>query len=123
MRSSKQRDAILEVLVNCQDHPTADIIYNRVKEKIPNISLGTVYRNLGQLCSEGLIISIGTGEDKIHYDGNADEHIHFYCKKCGDILDFMLDSTVADELKKMGCEIHSAKIVYDGICKNCRDSI
>ncbi len=123
MRNSKQRDAILQVLHSCCDHPTADIIYQRVKEKIPNISLGTVYRNLGQLCSEGMIIAIGTGEDKAHYDGNAGEHIHFYCKRCGEITDFEINSGVALQLAGMGCEIHSAKIVYDGICKNCRDSI
>ncbi len=123
MRSSKQRDAILNVLKNCYDHPTADIIYERVKEKIPNISLGTVYRNLGQLCSEGLIIAIGVGEDKIHYDGNSGEHIHFYCKKCCKLTDFNVKSNVAEQLVSNGCEIHSAKIVYDGICRKCRDNI
>ncbi len=123
MRSSKQRDAVLEVLKNCCDHPTADIIYERVREKIPNISLGTVYRNLGQLCSEGLIIAVETGEDKVHYDGNPCEHIHFYCKKCCNITDFEIESEIGKKLTEIGCEIHSAKIVYDGICKNCRDSI
>ncbi len=123
MRNSKQRDAVLEVLKSCCDHPTADVIYERVREKIPNISLGTVYRNLGQLCSEGAIIAIGTGEDRVHYDGNACEHIHFYCKKCCRLADFEFDSEISQKLKGMGCEIHSAKIVYDGICKNCRDSI
>ncbi len=123
MRSSKQRDAILEVLKGCCDHPTADIIYSRVKEKIPNISLGTVYRNLGQLCCEGMIIAIETGEEKLHYDGNAGEHIHFYCKKCKEITDFSFGSDISGKLKNTGCEIHSAKLVYDGICKNCRDNI
>ncbi len=123
MRNSKQRDAVLEVLKNCCDHPTADVIYDRVREEIPNISLGTVYRNLAKLCSEGYIIAIPTGEDKIHYDGNFEEHIHFYCKKCGTLTDFNFGNEIADKLSQMGCEIHSAKIVYDGICKNCRDNI
>ncbi len=122
MRNSKQRDAVLDVLKACRDHPTADIIYSRVREKIPNISLGTVYRNLGQLCSEGMIIAIGIGEDRVHYDGNPLEHVHFYCKSCGGIFDFDYDSGISNMLAQKGCEIHSCKIVYDGICENCRDN-
>ncbi len=123
MRSSKQRDAVLEVLKNCCDHPTADIVYERVKEKIPNISLGTVYRNLGQLLGEGLIISVEIGENRVHYDGNPEEHIHFYCKSCCEITDIEYNSGILNHIKNMGFEPHSAKIVYDGYCNKCRDNI
>lgn len=120
MRSSRQRDAVLEVLQNSCDHPTADVIFERVREKIPNISLGTVYRNLGQLKDEGLITVVESSDTKVHYEGNLTEHIHFLCKKCNNITDVFCKSAIPDELLKMGFEIESQKTVYYGICKNCR---
>ena len=82
MRSSRQRDAVLEVLRSSCDHPTADIIFERVRAEIPNISLGTVYRNLGQLKDEGFITVVESSDTKVHYEGNLTEHIHFLCKNC-----------------------------------------
>ncbi len=123
MRSSRQRDAVLEVLRSSCDHPTADIIFERVREEIPNISLGTVYRNLGQLKDEGFITVVESSDTKVHYEGNLTEHIHFLCKKCHNITDVWCKSPVPSQLAEMGLQVESQKTVYYGICKSCRDNI
>ena len=123
MRSSKQRDAVLEVLRASCDHPTADVIYERVKESIPNISLGTVYRNLGQLKDEGMITIVESSDTKVHYEGNLEEHIHFLCKRCFNITDIFCKTQVPKALTDMGLQVESQKTVYYGICNNCRNNI
>lgn len=123
MRSSRQRDAVLEVLRASYDHPTADMIFERVREQIPNISLGTVYRNLGQLKDEGFITVVESSDTKVHYEGNLTEHIHFLCKRCNNITDVWCKSEVPTELSEMGLQVESQKTVYYGVCKNCCDDI
>ncbi|MBR4286234.1 MAG: transcriptional repressor [Clostridia bacterium] len=123
MRSSRQRDAVLEVLRSSCDHPTADMIFERVRTEIPNISLGTVYRNLGQLKDEGFITVVESSDTKVHYEGNLTDHIHFLCKKCHNITDVWCKSPVPSQLAKMGLQVESQKTVYYGVCKNCRDNI
>ena len=123
MRSSRQRDAVLNVLKSYCDHPTADVIYSRVKEIIPNISLGTVYRNLGQLQDEGLITVVESSDKKVHYEGNLEDHIHFLCKKCGVITDIFCENEVPKIFENSGHLVESQKTVYYGLCKDCRDNI
>ncbi|MBR0536253.1 MAG: transcriptional repressor [Clostridia bacterium] len=123
MRSSKQRDAVLKVLRESCDHPTADMIYERVKEIIPNISLGTVYRNLGQLKDEGLITIVESSDTKVHYEGNLTDHIHFLCKSCCEITDVFCTPTVPAALADLGLQVESQKTVYYGVCNTCRDNI
>ena len=123
MRSSKQRDEVLKVLKCSCDHPTADMIHERVKEKIPNISLGTVYRNLGQLHDEGLITIVESSDKKVHYEGNLEDHIHFLCKKCEIITDIFCKNEVPKVFDNLGHQVESQKTVYYGICKDCRNNI
>ena len=123
MRSSKQRDEVLKVLKCSCDHPTADMIYERVKEKIPNISLGTVYRNLGQLHDEGYITIVESSDKKVHYEGNLEDHIHFLCKKCDVITDIFCKNEVPRVFDNLGHLVESQKTVYYGICKDCRNNI
>lgn len=121
MRSSKQRDAVFDVLKASCDHPTADVIYERVKAKIPNISLGTVYRNLGQLQDEGLITVVESSDKKVHYEGNLEDHIHFLCKSCETITDVFCKTDVPPVFNDMGYQVENQKTVYYGLCKSCRD--
>ena len=123
MRSSKQRDAVLNVLKSSCDHPTADVIYERVKEIIPNISLGTVYRNLGQLHDEGIITVVESSDKKVHYEGNLEDHIHFLCKKCDVITDVFCKPETPSVFNEMGYEVEKQKTVYYGLCKACRNNI
>src|SRR6056297_2080891 len=86
-RMTKQRKTILEVLKNTDSHPTADWIYEKVKQEIPNISLGTVYRNLNLLADKDKITVINYANDQSHYDGNTKIHYHFRCNQCGNVFD------------------------------------
>lgn len=125
MRNSRQRDAILEVLKTSYDHPTADMIHERVRKVLPQISLGTVYRDLKQLEEQGEIIILDTSDSKVHYEGHLEEHIHFLCENCGEITDVFCKPTVPAELTELeqnGYTVHSQKTVYYGICNKCRNN-
>ncbi len=78
---SRQREAILQVLRSTDTHPSASAVHNEVRKLIPNISLGTVYRNLAALAEDGVCLpSVGDGYE--HFDGNASPHAHLHCKQC-----------------------------------------
>ncbi len=119
MRYSRQREIIVENIKNRFDHPTADEIYSACRVVEPNISLGTVYRNLKQLAEEGEIITLETVDKKIHYDGDTSRHSHFVCERCGKIIDLFKPSETPKELKEMGLEVTSEKCVYYGQCNDC----
>ncbi len=123
MRKSKQRDEILKFVKNSKEHPTADMVYENVKEFIPKISLGTVYRNLNQLYEEGYITIVEASDKKVHYEGNLTEHIHLLCKNCCQITDVFKKVTIPDIYSETGFLIESQKTVYYGTCKECRDKI
>ena len=91
---SRQRECILKNLQSRRDHPTADMVYESVQVEEPNISLGTVYRNLSFLTENGQILKISTGIGPDHFDGFTEAHNHFVCRKCGRVLDL---DYVADE--------------------------
>lgn len=121
MRYSRQREIILENLKGRRDHPTADEIYVSCREIEPNISLGTVYRNLKQLADEGDIITLETIDKKVHYDGDVSYHSHFECEKCGKIIDLFMPAKTPKELKEMGLKVKSEKCVYYGLCNDCNN--
>lgn len=120
MRYSHQRELIREVVKGRFDHPTADMIYEAVREREATISLGTVYRNLKQLSEENCIDTLETVDKKIHYDGRTEPHVHFICTACNQIFDFMLPLKVPDEISKSGFSVTSEKCVYYGSCDACR---
>lgn len=80
LKYSRQREAIKEYLSHTKEHPTADTIYMRIREIYPNISLGTIYRNLSLLVEKGEIIRINGIDGSDHYDGNTQKHYHFYVR-------------------------------------------
>ena len=122
MRNSKQRDAILNVLKESYDHPTADVIHGRVKETIPNISLGTVYRNLSLLSDMGLITTLETLDKSIHYDGNTDSHSHFICERCSKIIDLGVERGLPEDISELGLLMRHKKIIYYGLCPDCQQN-
>ena len=85
---SKQRDDLLNILKNSKSHPTAEELYEKVKEKIPNVSRGTVYRNLKDLVDEDYIIKISMPDSADRYDYIHKKHNHVICKYCGKVKDF-----------------------------------
>ena len=122
-RKSKQREAILRVLKETTSHPTAEQIYKQVRKEIPNISLGTVYRNLKLLKQEGRISELDIIGAFSRYDGKTENHSHFICEQCGNIFD--LDEPVDRELdervsRKMGFKVSNHSLVFHGLCKDCQ---
>ena len=117
---SRQREAILDVLRSTDTHPTANWIYTKVREKLPNISLGTVYRNLSALTDAGEILCINVGDDSLHYDGDISSHLHLHCKNCGNIVDVRLKhDTLTQMALETGFKPENAVYVLTGICKKC----
>ncbi|WP_031481622.1 Fur family transcriptional regulator [Maridesulfovibrio frigidus] len=120
-RRSKQRELILEELKALTCHPTADELYEIVRKRLTNISLGTVYRNLDLMASSGIILKIDSG-GKNRFDGNAIPHPHLRCIECGKVDDIMFDVSlpIPSELEANGYEITGCTIEYYGICPNCK---
>lgn len=123
MKKSYQRDTILQVVLNSTDHPTAEIIYNRVQKIIPNISLGTVYRNLNSLVENGYIKHIGISNNQDHFDKTTMSHNHIRCIVCNNVCD-IFSTTTDDFCDKIELEtkykIISKDLVFEGICPNCQ---
>ena len=120
MRYSRQRELITEIIKGRCDHPTADMIYESAREIEPNISLGTVYRNLKILSEEKMIITLETEDKKIHYDGDVSRHGHFICEDCGKIIDLFEPMETPSELKKLGLKVSGEKCIYYGQCGSCQ---
>ncbi len=118
---SRQREAILNELRGRCDHPTATQVYEGVRKTIPNISLGTVYRNLASLVESGEILSVMVGDGHEHFDGDKSFHLHLHCKCCGAIIDSRVDE---DKLKGIasleGFIPETSVCVVYGLCKNCQ---
>ena len=120
MKHSKQRDAILDNLLERYDHPTAEMVYTSLKEVFPHISLGTVYRNLALLCELGSVIKVGSSADgKEHYDGHTHPHSHFFCEECKNIYDLDVFLDIDSIENKLGVKIHSASNTLYGKCREC----
>ena len=92
MKFSRQRECIREFLAGRQDHPTAETVYTNVKKEFPNISLGTVYRNLSLLTEVGELQKISTGIGPDRFDWNTTPHYHVLCKKCGSVMDLKMEN-------------------------------
>ncbi len=122
-RKSKQKEAIFKVLKGATSHPTAEWVYERVRREIPNISLGTVYRDLKLLKQDGEILELGLAGTQSRFDGKAENHYHFRCLKCNRIFD--VDGPVDKELderlaQKMGFTVFEHRLEFHGLCKNCQ---
>lgn len=124
LKRSKQRECIKEFLACRTDHPTADTIYMNIREKFPNISLGTVYRNLALLSDLGEITKITAEDGADRYDGNTTRHHHFICTKCHRIVDLNMPSIDSIKDTAQSCcsgDIQSYIANFYGICSDCMD--
>ena len=117
---SKQREAIITVLRDMKTHPTASAVYERVREMIPNISLGTVYRNLAALRESGEVLAISIGDGFDHFDGDNKPHVHLHCRECKEIVDLHLeDDPAGDFARRYGFLPDTSVYIVSGICKDC----
>lgn len=118
---SRQRELIKNNVLSRYDHPTADAVYSSIREEIPNISLGTVYRNLRLLVDQRDIISLNLGDGKEHFDGRVEPHYHFICQDCGTVQDIMMDEL---KINDIAANYFDGKIIghntyFYGLCSKC----
>lgn len=118
MRSSKQRDLILDIVNHSQSHNTTQEIYQKAREVMPKISLGTVYRNLNQLVDAKLLIRIKTDEGMDRFDNTLLGHHHFICDSCGRIIDVFQDFSLPMNVIP-NSKITHYTIQFYGICDKC----
>jgi Fe2+ or Zn2+ uptake regulation protein len=121
-RRTKQRAAILELLRGDYIHLTADQIYDEVRKEIPNISKGTVYRNLKVLQEMGLVSEVSLNDTVSRFEAKRDDHYHFRCQGCGRVLD--VDEPINKELdrriaEKTGFKISYHQLEFRGLCQEC----
>lgn len=122
LKYSRQREAILDFLRTRTDHPTADVIYENIRILYPNISLGTVYRNLSLLADIGEIRKLSDFAGADHFDGRTDRHCHFMCRKCRKIIDIEnmnFDQILQDAGKRFSGEITDFNARFFGLCEDC----
>ena len=122
MRSTRQRSLIIEALRETNAHPTAAWLFSKVKEKCPNISLGTIYRNLNILKETGIIRELKFGKNTARFDGNVEFHHHIFCLECGKLEDVTctVNPDLIQSVEAMnGYKIFGHQMEFKGICPDC----
>jgi Fur family peroxide stress response transcriptional regulator len=133
-KHSVKRDAILNALRETTVHPGAQWVYNRLKPSIPDLSLGTVYRNLNLFREEGLAVLLGTVNGEERFDGVTESHPHLVCRRCGAVEDIPLAdpgvfekdlasvlTAAAGESRIDEGKIDFRRTLFYGLCMDCRN--
>ena len=121
-KHSKKREAILAKIRSMKTHPSAITVYEELRKEIPDLSLGTVYRNLALFREEGKVMSVGVVNGQERFDGNTNEHTHFVCTQCGDVLDIdaPLDAKMKEYVsQRYGITVRSHRLTFFGECSRC----
>ena len=122
----RKRDAILTYLQSTTAHPSAEMVYADLKQQIPDLSLGTVYRNLNLFKDQGLAITVGTVKGVERYDANTDAHVHFICEGCDDVIDLHqmeIPASFTEDVEKfIGCKVGTCNVSFTGTCKVCLEN-
>ncbi len=121
-RMTKQRKVILEELRKVCSHPTADEVYDMVRQRLPRISLGTIYRNLDVLAESGEILKLESAGNQKRFDGNAMPHAHVRCVRCGRVGDVVNAATnvTVGAAESEGFTLTGARLEFEGICDACQ---
>ncbi|MGB5685342.1 MAG: transcriptional repressor [Candidatus Electrothrix sp.] len=123
LRMTHQRELILEELGNCHNHPTADALYERIKKKLPRISLATVYRNLEILSEAGMIRKLEISGRQKRFDKEIEQHDHVFCVQCRRVDDIKFDQSrlaVLEEEQRQGYKISGCRVEFYGVCPKCQ---
>lgn len=121
-KRSKQREKIFQTVRRTQSHPTAEWVFEEVRQQMPRISLGTVYRNLGILKQQGRILELDFGGASRRYDAFVGEHYHFFCNECRKVLDLELPPQVdLNDRARMFVPgvVQSHRLDFFGTCSDC----
>lgn len=120
-RNTKQLEVIWAALQHDKSHPTADQVYEKVRRKLPNISLGTVYRNLQKLVADNKLQVLILGRSQ-HFDPLVERHQHFICERCEQVYDVRLYRQREIKPAKLphdGFKVTSHQLAFYGTCKEC----
>lgn len=124
MKYSRKRDKILEYVKSVKSHPTAETIYTEIRKQNPNISLGTVYRNLDKLVNSKEIIRLKIANAKDRFDGNTFTHYHAICNNCNKVFDIpnleSLQNVDSEVSSILNCEVLSHDLIFNTICSDCK---
>lgn len=123
LRMTPQRRAVLDVILNSMDHPTAGEIYHRVLEKLPGIAYGTVYNALNYLIDHEQVVELSFGDKASRYDGNVKPHHHGLCEVCGQLYDLTITvpvSAIALMEQDSDFQVHDYHVLFRGVCRSCR---
>lgn len=123
----KKRNAILNCLRQTDQHPSAEMVMDMLREAHPDISLATVYRNLAWFKSQGMIQSLGSVNGSERFDADTHPHVHFICTDCDAVMDLpevevplSLGSTAE---ARTGCRVRSCQLTFSGICGSCQSKL
>ena len=119
----RKRNAILSYLRMTNAHPSAETIFTDLKAQIPDLSMGTVYRNLNLFKQQGLVSSVATVNGVERFDGNTDSHVHFICTGCNAVIDLM-ELQVPETLQEAatqscGGRVEECQLSFTGLCREC----
>lgn len=119
----RKRDAILSYLKETKTHPSAEMVFAHLKPEIPDLSLGTVYRNLSVFKEQGQIISLGSVNGVERFDGNTVPHVHFICTCCSSVTDLpalsLPESLSQAATEQTGGRIDTCHLSFTGCCSQC----
>ena len=122
-RNTIQRQIIFNAVLDLENHPSAEDVYNHIKPNYPSISLGTVYRNLNLLSENGKLLKVAIANSADRFDHNIDSHYHIQCSKCKKLYDIdipyfeQIDNEVSNRTE---FNITNHHIIFDGICQQCQ---
>lgn len=125
MRITRQRQAILDVLHDTRNHPTVDWIFEQVRERLPQVSLATVYRNLHQLAEAGMIQELSVGGGVCRFDADTSVHYHVRCLKCGriDDLDLPTEEALMEAARpRTPFRLLTHHVEFLGLCPKCDEA-
>ena len=119
-KHSKKRDAILECVCSTATHPSAEWVYVQLKPQVPDLSLGTVYRNLAAFKQEGIISSVGIVNGTERFDRNTVPHTHFVCTHCSAVIDVDNIGPPQKLAEQVRCgSVRECVLTFIGICNQC----
>ena len=122
IKLTHQRMEIFREIAQTEDHPDAEQVFKRVRDRIPTVSLDTVYRTLWLLNDLGLVMTLGSSRERTRFDANLDNHHHFICGQCGFTRDFYSDDldniNLPDSIDALG-NIKGTHVEVRGVCREC----
>ena len=126
-KKSRKREAMLAALRATTEHPTAEMLYNTLKPEYPELSLGTVYRNLSLFAEEGDAMSVGVFRGQERFDARTEPHAHLHCVQCGRVIDVPLPGEPEAQLCALAQSATDAKVLgcsitFTGLCKTCQQA-